>query len=275
MSSSEDEELSEVEESELDEIENEEEEEEEDEEDDEEEEEEDEEDSALFPDSTESSEIVSVEGEDEGDEDEGDEDEDEDEDEDDHEGDEDEDVPIAVATLPSPKVEKPPSKIDNLPPKTVQTTKKSLTIKPLKRVAAVTQPTPKVTRETKVVVQPVSPQEVKEALSPKPGPKTPQPEPVEIPSQLVEEGKRMKPRKGVGQAQHLDALLVKSSNESDDFFLLRSQYARAAQKAFPEQDATTHMVLGYYGANHIQLGMVYPQQIQQVLNYINEELSSQ
>lgn len=71
----------------------------------------------------------------------------------------------------------------------------------------------------------------------------------------------------------VDSLLVKSDKEGDDFFSLRSQYARAAHAKMP-MAIPPHIavLLGEIAANMVILKVEYPDDIKEALRRVDEEL---
>lgn len=72
----------------------------------------------------------------------------------------------------------------------------------------------------------------------------------------------------------LDDLLVKDENESMDMFLMRSQYSKIAAQAFPKYSAATFVLLGRMGANRGFYGTEYPEESNQVLDYLDNVIKS-
>ena len=143
----------------------------------------------------------------------------------------------------------------NLPPLTVPPPSSSITesLKPKKEI----------------VIQPASKEEVEATLSPKPGKKAGRPKKVSVTTETVKEG-----RKKV-KSPPLETLLVKEPVETNEFFAMRSAYAQKAAQYFPKEESTTHLLLGYYGANRGKYGLTYPEQTERVLEYIDQMILSE
>ena len=95
-----------------------------------------------------------------------------------------------------------------------------------------------------------------------------------VAKEIVEEGKKKyssKETKELNQ-QALNDILVQDKSETNEFFLMRSAYAKKAAELFSEEQPTTHALLGYYGASNAKFGQTYPKDIQDVVDYINQEV---
>ena len=141
---------------------------------------------------------------------------------------------------------------------------KNLTLPPLTVPPPSTSITENLKPKKEIVIQPASKEEVEASLSPKPGKKVGRPKKISITTETVKE-KRKKIK-----APPLETLLVKESVETNEFFAMRSAYSQMAAKVFPKEESTTHLLLGYYGANRGKYGLTYPEQTEKVLEYIDQ-----
>ena len=74
--------------------------------------------------------------------------------------------------------------------------------------------------------------------------------------------------------EKLEDFLIKSPKETKEFFLMRSQYAKIAQTLFPKYPVTTFVLLGEMGANRGVYGTEYPEETNQVLDYIDQQIKN-
>ena len=137
--------------------------------------------------------------------------------------------------------------------------------------------------KSSMTIQPADVEEVEAKLSPKPGqkktpgrkvavktkvitdlspPKKSRDKNVDIPESVKRDGKRVS----------LDRLLIKKKEETQDFFLMRSSYAKVAAQLFPKENSATHVLLGELGANRGKYGLTYSEEIEKVLLYIDENI---
>lgn len=72
----------------------------------------------------------------------------------------------------------------------------------------------------------------------------------------------------------LDDLLIKRSTETDDYFTIRSAYSRLALQIFGGKiNAATAALLGQMAADKVTYGVVYPEESDRVIRYINSQYS--
>ena len=72
----------------------------------------------------------------------------------------------------------------------------------------------------------------------------------------------------------LDTLLVKDENESEDIFIMRNVYSRAAMKIFNNQiNPATAILIGQMATNKAIYGVTYPEESERVLIYVNNEIA--
>ena len=72
----------------------------------------------------------------------------------------------------------------------------------------------------------------------------------------------------------LEDLLVKIPNETEQFFLIRSQYSKISEKLFPKYPPLSHILLGRMGTERLLLGLKYPEETDRVLDYIDSVIKS-
>lgn len=74
----------------------------------------------------------------------------------------------------------------------------------------------------------------------------------------------------------LDDLLMKRQTETDDYFTIRSAYSRLAMQVFGGKiNAATAALLGQMAADKVTYGVVYPEESDRVIRYINSQYSAQ
>ena len=72
---------------------------------------------------------------------------------------------------------------------------------------------------------------------------------------------------------NLEEMLVKTADESEDMFIMRSAYSRVAIKAFNNQiNPATAILIGRMGANKAIYGVTYPDESDRVLRYIESQM---
>lgn len=71
----------------------------------------------------------------------------------------------------------------------------------------------------------------------------------------------------------LDAMLIKRESETQDFFNMRSVYAKVALSVFQGKiNPATAILLGQMAANKAVYGLTYPEESDRVIRYINEQI---
>ncbi len=74
----------------------------------------------------------------------------------------------------------------------------------------------------------------------------------------------------------LDDLLTKRQTETEDYFTIRSAYSRLAMQVFGGKiNAATAALLGQMAADKVTYGVVYPEESDKVIRYINSQYSTQ
>lgn len=219
--------------------------------------------------------------------------------EEDEEADDDDDdaleLPTVVAKAPLLKIATPKSVAKATPLKIVTATKspvklvvkqpvKALVKQPVKlaiksktpvkapvklAVKAPVKQKAKGVKSASILVQPTSVSEIESKLEPKKSREVTKEATVIIPTQLVEQAEKKSPE------LPLDQLLIKEEDETNDFFLMRSQYARVAQQLFPKHGTATFVLLGRYGANRAKYGVSYPDDVTPVLDFIDSTIMKQ
>ena len=181
------------------------------------------------------------EDEDDEDEDEDEDDEDEDEDEDEDDDDEDEDEETELDTEEETNEDAPSEEV----------------------VARVMDDiTQKAKNGKDLSVQPTTVQQIQDKLDGTPS--TLKTEPVE----------KVKTLKIAKKKVTLDDLLVKTEDESDQFYLMRSQYAKIAEQLFPKYPPTSFILLGRMGAYRGLFGVTYPEETNRVLDYMDQVIKN-
>ena len=70
----------------------------------------------------------------------------------------------------------------------------------------------------------------------------------------------------------LDDLLIKRNTETEDYFTIRSAYSRMAMNVFGGKiNAATAVLLGQMAADKVTYGVVYPEESDKVIRYINSQ----
>jgi hypothetical protein len=71
----------------------------------------------------------------------------------------------------------------------------------------------------------------------------------------------------------LDTMLIKRESETQDFFNMRSVYAKVALSVFQGKiNPATAILLGQMAANKAVYGLTYPEESDRVIRYINEQI---
>jgi len=71
----------------------------------------------------------------------------------------------------------------------------------------------------------------------------------------------------------LDNMLIKRESETQDFFNMRSVYAKVALSVFQGKiNPATAILLGQMAANKAVYGLTYPEESDRVIRYINEQI---
>jgi len=74
----------------------------------------------------------------------------------------------------------------------------------------------------------------------------------------------------------LDILLKKGDTETDDFFAMRSTYSKVASTVFKGQiNLATAVLIGRMAANKCFYGVIYPEESDRVLRYIDSQILNQ
>lgn len=73
----------------------------------------------------------------------------------------------------------------------------------------------------------------------------------------------------------LEAMLVKTAAENEDYYNLRSSYSRAAVIAFSGKiNPATAVLIGRMAANKVLYGLTYPEDSDRVIRYINSSIQA-
>ena len=71
----------------------------------------------------------------------------------------------------------------------------------------------------------------------------------------------------------LESLLIKRDSESDEYFRMRSAYSKAALSVFGGKiNPATAILLGQMATDKAMYGVVYPDESDRVIRYINSQL---
>lgn len=75
------------------------------------------------------------------------------------------------------------------------------------------------------------------------------------------------------KTEDLNSLLIKRESETQDFFNMRSAYAKVALSVFQGKiNPATAILLGQMAANKAVYGLTYPEESDRVIRYINEQI---
>ena len=111
-----------------------------------------------------------------------------------------------------------------------------------------------------ITIQPTTPEEIEKKMVKQP---TKSKKPIKVETVLTQR-----------KSSKLQELLVKDENETNEFFLMRSQYSKIASQIFHKYPVGTFILLGRMGANRGYYGLKYPEETNKVLDYVDEVIKS-
>ncbi len=198
-------------------------------------------------------------------------------------------LPPIIITNPQPSPPIPVAEIIPLPspvPATEIIPLPSSTLIPPPIPAALIQPAPvqlvipaKVTPTPTVTIQPTDPTQITTLIAtgkPLP-PSTAGVQPTVVLTQPVTRGIQPGVQAPVIQKViTLDSLLIKRDSETEEFFNMRSAYSKAAMNVFQSKiNPATAVLIGQMATDKAMYGIVYPEESDRVVRYVNAQIMKQ